>query len=398
MSQIFKMKKSLPKISLLLGLGICSSVYAGPYEVEDTSQKRIVFFNITQADGIWFNGDTKDLVNNKSNLRDQLHVARDRMGFFGKTDPWIYRLVYDGAEVRLKEAYIGYEPNDLFAVTLGQRVVPYSFWFRTNTAVVNFLEYSLPVAAFEPGYRNGLMLEFFPDPYVFSFMVFGPECDNTIQGSQVKGHTPLAANARFVFAPYHSEKKVIHFAMAGIYQDNDSKGRFRFRSFPEVQTHQNFGLVDTKYFFQCKNFFGLEGEFAFILNSFLLEGEFYQTTVNRSAPSARFGGYSVCADYFLTGEHYIYDRKNADISDISKIRHWFGTWQLAARYTYLGLTSGTVRGGRERDYELGVNWNINENFRLMLNYIYIDTFPSENGLNRQVNVLALRCQLTAQSL
>ena len=61
----------------------------------------------------------------------------------------------------------------------------------------------------------------------------------------------------------------------------------------------------------------------------------------------------------------------------------FGAWELAARYSRMNLNfeeglagtaavPGSVRGGEQYDLTLGVNWYLNPNFKVMMNYLLID--------------------------
>ena len=53
-----------------------------------------------------------------------------------------------------------------------------------------------------------------------------------------------------------------------------------------------------------------------------------------------------------------------------------GRW-VAARYSALDLNHGSVRGGKEQNVTLGVNWYISRRTRMMANYIFV--FTDENA-------------------
>jgi len=46
-----------------------------------------------------------------------------------------------------------------------------------------------------------------------------------------------------------------------------------------------------------------------------------------------------------------------------------GAYEVAARYSYLDLDSGTIAGGKLHDLTLGLNWYANRNMRMMFNYV-----------------------------
>lgn len=349
-----------------------------------------------QGDGIFFGGDTRDRAvrTGKRNLQDQFNVPRVRLYVKGKNRHIYYSLEYDAAEHRFRETLLRDEKFKHFWFTVGQFKVPYSLWFLESSRYFNFLEQSLPTNAFNPGYRLGVMAQFFCDPFTLSVSEIGPDSNNNILGNQLSGHVPLATNVRLTFAPIHMEKYVLHFAAADIQQQTDSTNRFRFRTSPEVRTEQDYSLVDTNFIQNCRNFNGQEYEAVFILKSLTVSGQYYNTHVNRfkNNRDLDFDGCSFVADYFLTGEHYEYDFHDGKIEKISKIRHCYGAWQLLARYSNIDLTDENIHGGREDNVTLGVGvWF--KHFHLLANYIWVDTHPSENGFDRRVNILGLRLQV-----
>ena len=372
------------------------SVAAGN-EVQRRSRDDITFGFFAQSDVVSFGGDTLDIVANKQNFNSGINFPRDRLYVYGKKLDWFYCLEYDVHETEIRDAFLRYEKYQLFRITLGQYKIPYDFWFQTTHSNVNYLEQALPTNTFIPGFRIGLGVQYFPDPFTFAFNLFTIDSRNKIQNNQIKGHQPLAASTRITFAPVHKEKIAIHFAAAGIIQGTDSLNRFRFRTFPEAQTYHNHFLVDTDFIYQCKNYIGEEFETAVILGPFSIQGAYYNTHVNRTE-AVNFNGFYITADYFLTGEHYIYDFKEGTIDGISSINHAFGAWQLAARYSNVDLEDENVQGGRERNVTLGLNWIVNSNLKFVLDYIFVNATPSDNGLNRHMNIFALRCQLSAESL
>jgi phosphate-selective porin OprO/OprP len=101
----------------------------------------------------------------------------------------------------------------------------------------------------------------------------------------------------------------------------------------------------------------------------------------------------------------------------------FGAWELAARFSRMNLNfeeglagtaavPGSVRGGDQSIVTLGVNWYLNPNFKVMMNYLLIDvdrlnpagpgnlqpfgpspgTPPSGVEIGQDLDVFALRTQ------
>jgi phosphate-selective porin OprO/OprP len=96
------------------------------------------------------------------------------------------------------------------------------------------------------------------------------------------------------------------------------------------------------------------------------------------------GGYVTCA-YFLTGEHRAYDhtygREYTFYIERPYTNFWaksdedgswtwgLGAWEVAARYSYLNLNDGPIRGGVLQGLTFGLNWYLNNNFKIQFEYI-----------------------------
>ncbi len=51
-----------------------------------------------------------------------------------------------------------------------------------------------------------------------------------------------------------------------------------------------------------------------------------------------------------------------------KHRTW-GAWEVAARFSYLDLDDGSIRGGNLNDVTLGLNWYVSPRIRVMANFV-----------------------------
>jgi phosphate-selective porin OprO/OprP len=107
------------------------------------------------------------------------------------------------------------------------------------------------------------------------------------------------------------------------------------------------------------------------------------TTAIPSQNIAFNGGYAQVA-YLLTGESRGYDRRLGRLQSNGVRPHtpfWFvrdrdgrfctglGAWEVAARYSYLDLNSGPVRGGELGSTTFGINWYLNNNFKIQFEYL-----------------------------
>jgi phosphate-selective porin OprO/OprP len=126
------------------------------------------------------------------------------------------------------------------------------------------------------------------------------------------------------------------------------------------------------------------------------QGEYFWYNVDRNAfapmPSLKFqGGYAEAA-YVLTGETRPYLPASASYGGIAPANPFslngggWGAWEIAGRYSTidlnnaLGLPSG-IAGGRQTIYTLALNWYINRNVRLMLDYLHGDVTKQVSATN-----------------
>jgi phosphate-selective porin OprO/OprP len=95
-------------------------------------------------------------------------------------------------------------------------------------------------------------------------------------------------------------------------------------------------------------------------------------------PNAVLNGFYVEGSWFLTGESRssFYRTQFGSFDRIIPLNnfsitgaHW-GAWQLAARFSRMDTDSGAIQGGRLDDITGGINWYLNPNTRVTVNYIW----------------------------
>ena len=169
-------------------------------------------------------------------------------------------------------------------------------------------------------------------------------------------------------------------------------------------------------------------EAAANLRNLYLAAEYYEFGIARDtscvgcvvADDPEFSGWYVEGSWILTGETKTYQANamnngmatyaNPDVAapfDPNR-GHW-GAWEVAARYSDLDLdwqpgalgttcpVAGCVRGGEQKIFALGLNWYLNNNFRVLLDYMFIHV-DKLSGLGAQigqdVTVVGTRFQFT----
>jgi phosphate-selective porin OprO/OprP len=110
--------------------------------------------------------------------------------------------------------------------------------------------------------------------------------------------------------------------------------------------------------------------------SFWLAGEYLASEIDSSsAGDPEFGGYYVTASWVLTGEMRAYGKKNGVFGAVpvakSVYQGGWGAWELAARWSELDLTEGTIEGGEMQVASVGLNWWLSPTFNVNVNYRHI---------------------------
>jgi phosphate-selective porin OprO and OprP len=111
------------------------------------------------------------------------------------------------------------------------------------------------------------------------------------------------------------------------------------------------------------------------------------------------GGY-VEALYFLTGEHELYDKHEGVFGRVIPRSNFhttagdccrgYGAWQVGVRFSYLDLNDKTIQGGQVYDWTLGLNWYLNPNMKVQLNYIAEHRDMETAGVNGWINGVGMR--------
>lgn len=236
---------------------------------------------------------------------------------------------------------------------------------------------------------------------------------------------------RFALAPFSSTDWQAHFGINGQYvsQPNDTgvanatRYPIQLRDRPELRL-DGARLVDTG---------GIDARHASVIGieagvtirNFMIESEYFKYRIDRRITGALpfgnpdFSGWYIQGAWVLTGEPRPYNPAEARF-DAPKMNYNFnpsagtyGTLELAARFSDLDLNYhdcgagkatpivataacfDAVRGGEQKVSSVGLNWYLNPDVRLMLDYLHVDV-NRYNAAGAQIgqkfNAIALRSQ------
>lgn len=382
-----------------------------------------------QFDSGWFNA--ADSVQNSlpaaARFRDGVDFRRARLAIYGtmyeQTEWWAeFDFVNSaGAPVTTVTA-----PTDLWwqfkevpmfgNIRVGNVKEPIGFDHLTSSRFLNFMERSFDQDAFYGGFNNGFT------PGVVAFDSFLEDRMTWAAGIFKNTANPFGANAgggeysatvRLTGLPWYVDegRGLLHLGVSARTADPD-EGTTRFRTRADARSglSQNWPIIADTGIIRTDNSQTVNAELVAVLGPLSVTAEFL---TNWTQDAGRVGGPNVGtlvyrggyveALYFLTGEHRAYNRKTGVFDRVvpdgnaflvkDEDSNWLfgrGAWQLAARYHFLDLNSKGINGGILHDTTLGVNWFLNPNMKIQLNYFYLHREAAVSSGNGVVQGVGLR--------
>lgn len=326
------------------------------------------------------------------NEHDGTEISRLRIDISGDIyEDFLFKVETDfaGDSVHLTDAYVGVRNLPYVGmVRAGQFNEPMGLEALTSSRFMTFMERSMATQAFIPYRSRGLGVSnaFFNKRITASLGVFNGGIDRDNYWSYAGRITGL---------PWYAKegRRLLHLGMA--YARKNPESDYYFRARPG-SNQANYHLDTGELPVDNMNIFSAEA--ALVAGPFSLQGEYIYADVSfmpehRSVTlfglkdafklnDRHFDGFYVQASCFLTGEHRAYDPVNGCFERVSpkkNLRLRGGGWgavELAVRYDALDLNNYNVRsgvvGGQGRNWTAGINWYLNPNMRVMLNYVRAD--------------------------
>jgi phosphate-selective porin OprO/OprP len=275
-------------------------------------------------------------------------------------------------------------------VRIGNQVKPIGMTNNTNQAWLPFLErpdnQDAFYAPFDKGFALGITARNWSESerLTWQYGIYRPSIDG-FGVSLNKG----AVGARVTGLPWYDEEyqDLIHLGL-GTYDSELVQNEVRDRARTLLRNAPGYAvpiLVDTGEIPGSRQYI-LAPEFAMVFGSLTIQAEWAGQWVtqaigsNGKAQGTVFfhGGY-VEVLYFLTGEHQEYLKREGVFGRVVPNEDYhlkkcdsfrsFGAWQVGARFSYLDLNDLAIQGGRVYDWTAGLNWFLNANMKIQLNYI-----------------------------
>ncbi len=275
-------------------------------------------------------------------------------------------------------------------VRVGNQDKPIGMTNNTSAAFLPFMERPDNQDAFYGPFDNGFALGIASwnwsesERLTWRYGIYQPATN--VFGVALNKYT---VGARVTALPWYEDEgaRLMHVGL-GYWGGEIVQNELRVRARPLLRNAPGFAdpvLVDTGEIPGSKQY-TIAPEFALVVGPLTVQAEYAaQFLVGAVAPNGQnqgtvfyHGGY-VEALYFLTGEHQDYLRREGAFGRVVPRNnfHWkkgdcyqaCGAWQAGVRFSFLDLNDNAIQGGRIYDWTAGLNWYLNPNMKVQLNYI-----------------------------
>ena len=373
-------------------------------------------FGRIQADFHWFSNASTALQGAVGGTWDSgFEFRRARLGVSGTIYKHIvFKAQYDFAdtaneeEPQFKDVYIGTANlSDCYGcgvpdLRVGHFKIPFSLEELSSSKYITFIERSLPVTTFAPSRETGFAVgdSGYGDRIQYSVGFFGNGGNDGSPSFRWRDGMDIAGRVTYMpWAPCDCESKYWVVGASYMYTWDETTARFRTR--PE--DHIGPRIVDTGPFAASSwHRYGLET--LFVHNRWWVQAEAIGCSVNTPAgDNPNFWGAYLQFGYFLNGPYKPFKREFATIDKVKPCNNWLGkdccgagSWEIAARFSFVDLKDGAVNGGEVWETTLGVNWWLNPNTTVRFNYMHasVDEPFGAVGVNGEtLDIFAIRFQV-----
>ena len=296
--------------------------------------------------------------------------------------------------VELKDAIVRYTGFDNLDLQVGNFKENFSIQRNTTSRYLQFIERPMVCSALAPSRHLGFNAKYAKDwiwasAGVFAQKVAGiEEWDLTADNNKDFGRNAgYSATAKLVFRPlYKMDNASLHIGGAVSYRTpkvtDDAYGMYRASA-------RNSTNINRKKYIDTDNLPGFDHN---ILSTVELAGHwgglryeaaymrsdvFFKETAVDPLPKC-FDGWYAQAGYLLFGGKQRYDAMGGKYTKVERGRSW-GDIELCGRYEYCNLNNGGIFGGSAEAYTIGLNYYVNENVKMQLNYQFNNNDRYANG-------------------
>ncbi len=331
---------------------------------------------------------------------------------------YFYCLELDFAHetVAPKDIYFGMKNIPVAGnVRVGHFKEPFSLDDQINESALTFMERALPYALV-PDRNIGIMANnaVLDQRMTWAAGLFrdshspagGTDTD------KVESDKGYDLTARVTGLPYYANngRQLVHLGAAYSFRTITDSQTVTYSAAPEIDPYltNGFKYISTDAITKAYTENLLGGEVATVWNSFHAESEFVAAKLQVGGGNGDpcYKGFYAQAGYFLTGETRPYNRANGTFDRVRPLKNFrenggLGAWEVAARFSYLGLNQDRIGADRGEldDVTVGLNWYLNPMIRIMWNYIHaMPTVETQKGMtesnaDKAADIFMMRFQI-----
>ena len=369
-----------------------------------TSGYKLWFDIRAQADAAVFFGapDFADPIGNGASIRRARFAVKGQIN-----EDWYGEFDMDLANglAELKDAIVRYTGIPNLDLQVGNFKENFSLQRNTTSRYLQFMERPMVCSALAPSRHIGINAKYAKDWFWFSTGVFAQEIAGEEEWTNVADNNKdfgrnsgYSFTTKVVFRPlYKMDNASLHIGAAYSYRTPKSSmatgewGTYRASA-------RNSTSINRKKYVDTNNLKGYDHnnlwtvELAGHWDGFRYEAAYIGDNVHlndEASPSSidtksfNMGGWYVQAGYLLFGGKQRYDANGAKYTKIKPGKKW-GDVELCARYEFVDLNAPemNVFGGSAEAYTVGLNWWVNNNVKMQLNYQFNNNDRYANGKNK----------------
>lgn len=367
-----------------------------------------------QLDGAVFFGESdgaEPIGNGVAIRRARFAVnAQVTKNWFGQLD-----LDFSKGIPEIKDAYLRYCGLGFLEIQAGNFKEMFSMEENNTSRYLAFMERPMAVSALVPSRHLGLQVQANHKWLLASAgLFFQPTEDadmyeNVQDNNKDYGRGPgYSVTAKVIAMPfYNREETGIHLGVAGSFRTPKSTVSPKKYGGLELSTRNATFInrkkyLDTDMIPDVHHNMLLNTEFAAHYKGLRVQAEFIQNYVYLNDPVSFgqkdvsrlfFKGWYVHAGILLFGGSQRYDNHYGEFTQPVRGRKW-GDLELLLRYDYLNLNSHHILGGEGQNFTAGLNYYVNNNVKIVLNYTYTDNKSIKDGEpGIQYHGLSLRTEI-----
>ncbi len=334
----------------------------------------------------------------------ELRRARiETNGTFHGNWQWVGEVDFADNRVSIKDFWLGYKTEGGTLLSFGHQKQPYNLSLEESSNDIPFIERSIdnylvaPFADRAIGFRV-------QNSGAHWFAAGGIYGDSVSPGSATDDEG-WGIVGRFVYSPIVEADRVLHLGVRALLR-SPSRDDPTYRVRDETTHMSNLRIVDTGTVGSVDRNIMTGVEAAYAQGPFSIVGEYSMLDTERDGLTGlNFDGWSVYATWSLTGESRAasYRMNSGEFkrlkarNDFSPANGTWGAWEVALRYASLDLNDAEIIGGEEEALTTALNWYLNPNVRLMLEWsriMYTDGSSALRDAADGLNIFQFRTQYT----